>query len=86
VRRALAIVGLLLLLAACGAGAWLAARPQVAPFVVAGAQDLQIQALRRGEWKISYRVAETQPAWHEALGRELERQVGRQSIWGATTD
>ena len=73
-RRALAIFGLLLLLAACSAGAWLAARPRVARFVVAGAQDLQVKALRRGEWQIRYRVTETQPAWHEALGRELERQ------------
>ncbi len=73
-RRALAIVALLFLLAACGAGAWFAARPQVARFVVAGAQDLQVKGLRRGEWLISYRVAETQPVWHAVLGRELERQ------------
>jgi hypothetical protein len=74
VRRAFAIVGLLLLLAACGAGAWFAARPPVARFVVAGAQDLQVKALRRGEWQIRYRVTETRPVWHEVLGRELERQ------------
>ena len=78
-RRALAIAGLLFLLAACGAGAWLAARPPVARFVVAGGHDLQVKALRRSEWLISYRVAETQPAWHEQLGRELEQQ-GWQAI------
>jgi hypothetical protein len=79
VRRAFAIVGLLFLLALCAAGAWLAARPPVARFVVAGAQDLRVKTLRRGEWQINYRVLETQPAWHEALGRELERQ-GWQAI------
>ena len=78
-RRALAIVGVLLLLAVCGAGAWLTARPPMVRFVAAGAQDLQVTTLRRGEWLISYRVAATQPAWYEALGRELERQ-GWQAI------
>src|SRR4051794_35488344 len=78
-RRALAIVGVLLLLAVCGAGAWLTARPPVVRFVAAGAQDLQVTTLRRGEWLISYRVAAAQPTWYEALGRELERQ-GWQAI------
>ena len=68
------MLAVLLLLAACGGGTWLAARPRVARFVVAGAQDLEVVALRRGEWQISYRVGETQSPWYEALGRELERQ------------
>jgi hypothetical protein len=77
-RRTLAIVGVLLL-AACSAGAWLAMHPPMARFVVADAQDLQITAVRRGEWLISYRVTTTQPAWYEALGRALEQQ-GWQAI------
>jgi hypothetical protein len=79
VRRALAILGVLLMLAACGGGAWLAARPRVARFVVAGAQDIQITAVRRGEWLITYRAPTLQPAWYEALGHELEQQ-GWQAI------
>ena len=73
-RRPLAIVGALLLLATCGGGAWLAAHPPMPRFVVADAQDLQITAVRRSEWLISYRVTTTQPTWYEALGRELEQQ------------
>ncbi len=78
-RRAVAIAGLLFLLAMCGAGTWLAARPTMVRFLAAGAQDLDVKALRRGEWQISYRVAATQPAWYDALGRELEQQ-GWQAI------
>jgi hypothetical protein len=74
VRRAFAIAGILLLLAVCGAGAWLAAYPPMAKFAIADAQDLQITAVHRGEWLISYRVSTTQPTWYEALGRELEQQ------------
>jgi hypothetical protein len=76
-RRSLTIVGLLLLLVACGAGAWLATRPRGARFAVPDAQDIQITAVRRGEWLISYRVPTTQPAWYKVLGRELERQGWR---------
>ena len=47
--------------------------------MVSGAQDIQITAVRRGEWLISYRAPTTQPAWYEALGRELEQQ-GWQAI------
>jgi hypothetical protein len=78
-RRVLAIVGVVLLLATCGAGAWLAASPRVARFVVAGAQDIQITTVRRGEWLISYRAPTTQLTWYDALGRELEQQ-GWQAI------
>ena len=73
-RRALAIVGLLLLLATCAGGSWFASHPRVALFVVDGARDVRVEARRGGEWQISYRVAEIQPAWYESLGRELERQ------------
>jgi hypothetical protein len=78
-RRALAIAGSLLLLAACGASAWLVLNPPVARFVVAGAQDLQVKTLRRNEWQINYRVAEVEPAWYDQLGRQLEQQ-GWQAI------
>ena len=81
-RRTVAIVGLLLILATCAGGTWLASRPRGGQFVVAGAQDVQVEARPSGEWQISYRVAEIQPAWYESLGHELERQGWSASDWG----
>src|SRR5262245_45570175 len=81
-RRTVAIVGLLLVLATCAGEAWLALQPRVGQFVVAGAQDVHVAARPSGEWQISYRVAEIQPAWYESLGRELERQGWSAIDWG----
>jgi hypothetical protein len=72
-RRVLAISGVLIMLLACGGGAWLAVRPPIARFVLAGAQDVQVEALH-GELQISYRVVELRPAWYVSLGRQLEQQ------------
>jgi hypothetical protein len=70
----LAVLGLLLVLAAFGAGIWAAVRPPVAQFLIPGATNIHATALERGDWQISYRAAGSPAMWSTTLGNQLEQQ------------
>jgi hypothetical protein len=69
--RTLAVLGLLVVLAPCGAGAWAAMRAPLAPFLVDGAGDLRVAALAWNEWQINYSAP---PSWYTTVIEQLEDQ------------
>jgi hypothetical protein len=72
--RRVAVVGLLMMLVACGGAGWMATRPPVGQFLVPGATDIQVTALGWNEWQINYRAPDVPTSWFTAIGRHLEAQ------------
>jgi len=71
-HRRIAALGLLgLLVIALGAALWLAARPPIAPFVVAGASDVRVRAIGMGAWEISYEASGPRFGWYFQVERNL---------------
>jgi hypothetical protein len=68
------IIGTILILGTCGVGIWLAARPPVAPVLVAGATDIQVVRLGLWEQQISYYVPGRPYGWYWTVARQLEGQ------------
>jgi len=66
-----AAVGLALLVAALGAGAWLLVQPAASLFVVPGAVEVRVEDLRVGERRISYRMARPEDGWQTLLAYRL---------------
>jgi hypothetical protein len=70
-KRALAVLGLAALISMCGAGVWTGSRPLVQPFLVSGAQEIQVSVQGWGAEHISYRVPPSSDAWYITVGRAL---------------
>ena len=70
--RAVAIAALLLAIAGCAAGAWLASRPPLAPFLVPGATDVEVTELGFGRRVISYNAPGSHYEWYFTVTRNLE--------------
>src|SRR5689334_6028499 len=66
------IFGLLLMLAACCGGGWMASRSSLAPFLVPGATDIRVVALGWNEWQISYHAPNSPAPWSTMVARKLE--------------
>jgi hypothetical protein len=70
--RRVAVVGLLMMLVACGGAGWTATRPPLGRFLVLGATDIQVTALGWNEWQLTYRAPDSATPWSTAVGRNLE--------------
>ena len=71
-RRSVAVVGLLIVLVACGGAGWMATRPPLGRFLVPGATDIQVTALGWNEWKLNYRAPDLPTTWSAVVERNLE--------------
>lgn len=69
-----ASTGLLMILVACSGMDWIAADSSLKHFILLGATDVQITALRWNEWQISYHAPVSPTTWSASLGRNLEAQ------------
>jgi len=65
-QRRIALLGLLLALAACGFGAWLALRGVTNTFVAPGAANVRITEIRPGEREITYTMPNPDDGWQTA--------------------
>jgi hypothetical protein len=72
--RSAVVVGMLMLLAACGGGGWMATRPSLAGFLVPDATDIHVVALGWNEWQLSYHAPGTPARWPTVIGRRLESE------------
>ena len=70
--RSVAVIGLLMMVVACGGAGWMATRPPLGQILVPGATDIQVTALGWNEWQISYRAPDSATPWSTAVGRHLE--------------
>ena len=70
--RSVTIVGLLMMLVACGGAGWMATRPPVGQFLVPGARDIQVTVLGWNERQISYHAPDLPTSWSTVVGRNLE--------------
>jgi hypothetical protein len=68
------VVGVLLLLLACGGAGWVVGRPPVEQFLVPGATDIQVTPLRWNEWQLRYHLPDRPTPWLTIIGRQLEQQ------------
>jgi hypothetical protein len=70
--RIVAVFGVLLTLAACSGGGWMAMRPPLARFLVPGATDIHEVALGWNKWQISYHAPGSPAPWSTTVARNLE--------------
>jgi len=88
VAARLAIAAMLLVVLACAAGAWFATQPASAPFIVAGARDLQITAAGPATRRITYTLDDTAGGWQTKVVTRLRglgwRLAGDRYAWGDT--
>ena len=73
-KKYLALLAVLVVVVACGAGVWPALAPSAARFVVPGASDVQVRSLARGTREISYRFDHPNLDWAALLDRQLRAQ------------
>ena len=82
------IIGLLILLVACGAGVWIVQRASAAPFIAPGAADVRVTYNRFGEQTITYSMPNPDDAWQTSVARRLSKsgwdQVPDVYHWGRT--
>jgi hypothetical protein len=71
--RSAVVVGVLMLLAACGGG-WMATHPPLTGFLVPDATDIRVVALGWNEWQLSYHTPGSPSRWPTDIGRRLERE------------
>jgi hypothetical protein len=69
--RRFAILGLLITLAACGAGVWAARELVTAPFIAPGAAGVQVSEIAPGERQITYFMPNPDDGWQSAVARRL---------------
>jgi hypothetical protein len=69
--RRVIILGLLLAVFACGAGAWLALRSVTGTFVAPGAADVRVTEIAPGERAITYHMPHPEDGWQTAIARRL---------------
>jgi hypothetical protein len=72
--RRIAVFGLLILVAVCSGGGWMAIRPPLAQFLVPGAADIRVTALRWNEWQLIYHTSGSPATWLLDVGRHLEHE------------
>ncbi len=72
--RIFAVFGVLMTLAACGVGGWVAARPPMKLLLVPGARDVEVMALGWGTWQISYYAPGAPTTWYTDVAHQLEAQ------------
>jgi hypothetical protein len=72
--RIFAVVGVLMMLAACGVGRWVAVRPPMKLLVVPGARDVEVVALGWGAWQIRYQAPGAPTTWYTDVAHQLEAQ------------
>jgi hypothetical protein len=71
--RSVVVIGVLMMLVACGSAGWMTTRPSLEQFLVPGATDIQVTALGWNERQISYRAPDLPTPWVTAVGRNLEK-------------
>jgi hypothetical protein len=71
--RRTAILILLLAVAACTAGAWLALRSATNEFVAPGAANVRVIEIGPGQREISYTMPNPADGWQTAVSRRLNR-------------
>jgi hypothetical protein len=69
--RRTAILGLLLAVIGCVAGAWLAVRGMTGTFVAAGAANVRVAEIGPGEREITYSMPNPADGWQTAIARRL---------------
>jgi hypothetical protein len=69
--RRIAILSLMLAIAACSAGAWLAIRGVTDPFVAPGAANVHVSEIEVGERLITYTMPNPDDGWQTAVARRL---------------
>jgi hypothetical protein len=72
--RRVAVVGLLMMLVACGIGGWVAARPSLMLYVVPGARNVEMTAQGLATWQISYHAPGSPTTWYTDVAHHLESQ------------
>jgi len=82
-RRALLGLLLGLLIAGCGAGAWLTARPPVGRLIAPGAANVRVRELGLGQRLITYEAAGARYDWYYSVATHLEESGWNQpNKWG----
>ncbi len=79
--RRLAALSLLVVVASCGAGVWMALSAVTAPFIAPGAADVQVSEIAPGERQITYFMPNPDDGWQTAVVRQL-----RLSGWSVAAD
>jgi hypothetical protein len=79
--RRIAILSLLIMLVACGAGAWLALSRATNAFVAPGATHVSIAEIRPGQRLITYSMPNPDDGWQTLVGQRLNL-----SGWSLETD
>lgn len=73
-HRILASLGLLMALLSCRLGDTIARTVPVEPFLVPGAQNVGITALKWNEWRLSYWAPGSPTTWYTDVAHQLEAQ------------
>jgi hypothetical protein len=86
--RRLAILSLLIVIVACGAGVGVSRAAITAPFIAPGAADIQVTEVGPGERLITYRMPNPDDGWLTAVARRLSLEGWALAIdryaWGNT--
>ncbi|MEO7912696.1 MAG: hypothetical protein ABIV47_23850, partial [Roseiflexaceae bacterium] len=87
-QRRIVLLGLLLVLVACGAGAWLTMRGVTNIFVAPGAVDVKVAEIRPGKREITYNMPNPGDGWQTTVGQRLNMSGWRLETdpfqWGGT--
>jgi hypothetical protein len=70
-QRIALLLSTVCLMGACVAGTWVAARPQIQPFLSPNATDVQVVGVDLWESDLTYRAAGPPYAWYFAVMRNL---------------
>lgn len=73
-RHIVAVIGVLLIVMACGGTAWVATHPSLRQFLVPGATEIQLSRQAWNQWQISYRAPGSPTTWYTDIPRQLEAQ------------
>jgi hypothetical protein len=86
--RRIAIVCLLLSVAGCGVGAWLAIRGVTGSFIAPGAANVRVVEIGPGQREITYSMPNPDDGWQTAIARRLSLSGWRLDAdrwqWGGT--
>lgn len=86
--RRIAILSLIVAVAACGAGAWLAVRGVTGAFIAPGAANVRVAEIGPGQREITYIMPNPDDGWQTAIARRLSLSGWRLDAerwqWGGT--